>query len=72
MSDLQRRSGSRMTRKQREARAYRLTLATGGLAVVFVVTLVLAVVGIVGFGAPVVAAILAGVSGWLLRGTLNP
>jgi hypothetical protein len=72
MSDLQRRSGTRLTRKQRETRAYRLTLATGGFGVVGVVTLVLAVVGVMSFGIPFLAIVLAALSGWMLRNTLNP
>jgi hypothetical protein len=59
MADLQRSSGRRMTRREREQRAYRLTLATGGLALATVVFTVLAVVGAVGAGLPVVLAILA-------------
>ncbi|WP_022929845.1 hypothetical protein [Patulibacter americanus] len=72
MSDLQRRSGTRLTRKQRETRAYRLTLATGGFGVVGVVTLVLAVVGIMSFGIPFLAIVLSALSAWMLRNTLNP
>lgn len=71
MSDLQRRSGTRLTRKQREERAYRLTLATGGFAVVAVVTLVLALVTSFSMGIPVIAIVLAVVSGLLLRRTLS-
>ena len=71
MSDLQRRSGTRLTRKQREARAYRLTMATGGFTVVAVVTLVLALVTSLSFGIPFVAIVLAAVSGWMLKNTLK-
>jgi hypothetical protein len=59
MADLQRSSGRRMTRREREQRAYRLTLATGGLALATVVFTVLAVVGVVGGGLPIVLAVLA-------------
>jgi hypothetical protein len=71
MADLERRSPSRLSRRQRERRAYQLTLATGGLAVIAVVGIVLAIAGVVGGTIPVLAAILAVVCGLLLRRTLN-
>ena len=71
MADLERRSGRRMSRSQRERRAYQLTLATGGLAVVAAVTFVLAIVGVLGFGIPILAAILAVVCFVLLRRSLG-
>lgn len=71
MADLERTGASRLTRAQREKRAYQLTLATGGLALVAVVGIVLALVGVVGFGLPILAAVLAAVSGLLLRRTLG-
>ena len=52
MSDLERRPGSRPTRKQREQRAYRLVLAGGAAGIVAVVGLILAAVGVIGFGHP--------------------
>ena len=60
-----------MTRRQREQRAYQLTLATGGLAVVTVVGIMLAVFGVIGSGLPILAAILAVVCFVLLRRTLG-
>ena len=72
MSDLERRSGSRLSRRQREQRAYNLVLAGGALAVVFVVTAVLAVVGLMGWSLPILAAILAVVCGILFRRTVRP
>lgn len=71
MADLERSSGRRPTRRQREQRAYQLTLATGVLAVVAVVGIVLAAIGVIGAGLPVLAAILAVVCGVLLRRTLG-
>jgi len=71
MADIERRSPSRLSRRQRERRAYQLVLATGGLAVVAVVGIVLAIAGVVGGTIPVLAAILAVVCGLLLRRTLN-
>ena len=71
MSDLERRSGSRPSRRQREQRAYNLVLATGGLGVVFVVGAILAIVGVIGWSIPILAAILAVVFGVLFRRTLR-
>ena len=74
MSDLEprRRPGSGLSRKAREQRAYTLTLATGGLAVLTLVLIVLAIVGVTNFGLAILTALLAAVSGFLLRRTLNP
>jgi uncharacterized membrane protein len=72
MSDLERRSGSKPSRKQREERAYRLVLASGVLTTIFVVGVVLAIVGVIGGTIPIVAAILAVVCVILLRRTLSP
>jgi hypothetical protein len=71
MSDLERRSGSRPSRRQRERRAYNLVLATGGLGVVFVVGAILAIVGVIGWSLPILAAILAVVFGVLFRRTVR-
>ena len=71
MADLQRSSGRRMTRREREQRAYQLTLATGGLAVATVVGIVLAAIGVIGGGIPVITAVLALVCFLLLRRTLG-
>jgi hypothetical protein len=71
MAGLEPRRGGRMTRRQREGRAYQLTLATGGLALVAVVGIVLAILGVVGAGLPILAAILAVICGLLLRRTLT-
>lgn len=67
MSDLERRSGSRPSRRQRERRAYNLVLASGGLGVVFLVGTVLAIVGVIGWSVPILAAILAVICGVLFR-----
>ena len=45
MSDLERRSGSRPSRRKREQRAYNLVLAGGALGLVFVVGALLAIFG---------------------------
>jgi hypothetical protein len=71
MSDLERRSGSRPSRRQREQRAYNLILAAGGLGVVFVVGAVLAIVGVIGWSIPILVAILAVIAGVLFRRTVS-
>jgi hypothetical protein len=59
MSNLERRSGSRPSRRRREQRAYNLVLAGGVFSVVFVVTALLAIFTSFGWGIPILAAILA-------------
>lgn len=71
MNDLDRPGGSRLTRRAREDRAYRLVLATGTLSVVAVVGFVLAFAGVVGAGWPILAAVLAVICGYLFRRTVN-
>ena len=72
MSDIERRSGSRPSRRRREQRAYNLVLAGGALGIVFVVTALLAVFGIMGWSIPILAAILAVVCVLLFRRTVRP
>jgi hypothetical protein len=71
MSDLERRPGRGMSRRQREQRAYYLVLASGGLAVAAVVVLVLWIVGVASFGLFLILAVLAAVAGFVLRRTLG-
>jgi hypothetical protein len=67
MSDLERRSGSRPSRRKREQRAYNLVLAGGVLGLVAVVTGLLALFSSFGWGIPILAAILAVVCVLLFR-----
>jgi membrane protein implicated in regulation of membrane protease activity len=71
MSDLERRSGSRPPRRQREQRAYNLVMASGLFGVVAVVTGLLALFTSFGWGIPVIAAILAVVCILLFRRTVR-
>jgi CHASE2 domain-containing sensor protein len=64
-------SRSRMPRRAREERAYRLVVATGVFGAVAVVGLVLAIVGVIGGWLPFVAAVIAVVCGLLLRRTMG-
>ena len=71
MSDLERRSGSRMSRSRREKRAYNLVLATGGFGTLFVAALVLSIIGVVSGSWAVLFAVIAVICGLLLRRTLR-
>jgi hypothetical protein len=71
MSDLERRSGSRMTRKQREDRAYKLVLATGTFGLVGVAGILLAIFTSFSAFWPVVALILAAICFTILRRTVG-
>lgn len=67
MSDLSRRPGGRPTRRQRQDSAYRLVMTSGTAAAVFVVTAILAVVGVIGWGLPILALVVAAIAGLLFR-----
>jgi hypothetical protein len=71
MGDLTPGSGRRVSRSTRERRAYQLTVVGGTAGVVLVVGLVLAVLGVIGFGIPVLAAIVAAICFVLFRGTVS-
>ena len=72
MGDLSPRSGGRLSRRTREQRAYRLVVAGGVAGVVTVAGLVLAIVGVIPFGIPVLAGIVAAVCLLLFRRTVSP
>jgi hypothetical protein len=72
MSDLERRRTGSPSRRQREQRAYRLVLATGTFTVLFVAAVVLAAITSFSGGWAVLFAVLAALSGYLLRQTLRP
>ncbi len=71
MTDLSPRPQRTPSRRSREDRAYKLVVAGGAAGVVAVVGLLLAIVGIIGFGIPVIAAIVAAVCAWLFRRTVS-
>ena len=65
-------SGSRHpSRRTREQRAYRLVLTGGTAGVIAVVTFVLAIAGVMGYGIPILAALLALASYFLFRRTVG-
>ena len=57
--DLTPRSGSRMSRRQREDRGFQLVVVGGAAAAITVVTAVLAIAGVLGWGLPFLALIIA-------------
>ena len=61
-----------LSRRQREKRAYTLTLVTGGAAVSAVVLFVIAIVTPLGMGPAVLALVIAAIAGFVLRSTLRP
>ncbi|HEX4759275.1 MAG TPA: hypothetical protein VH256_00680 [Thermoleophilaceae bacterium] len=71
MGDMTPRSGRHVSRSSRERRAYQLAVVGGTAGVVLVVGLVLAVIGVIGFGVPVLAAIVAAICFVLFRGTVS-
>ena len=71
MSDLSRRPDY-TPRRTREQRAYRLVVVGGTAGAVAVVGLILAIAGVIGYGIPVVAAIVAVVAALLFRGIVSP
>ena len=70
MADLER-SPSRSPRRTREERAYRLVVAGGVSGAVAVVGFVLAAIGVMSFGIPVIAAVIAVVCVLLFRRTVS-
>jgi putative flippase GtrA len=72
MGNLSPRPGrSPSSRRQREQRAYGLVLVGGTAAAVAVVGVILAVIGVVGGGLPLIAAIVAAVCALIFRGTVS-
>ena len=71
MSDLERRSGSRPSRRKREQRAFNLVVAGGVFGLVAVVTGLLALFTSFGWGIPILAAVLAVLCVVLFRRTVS-
>ena len=71
MSDLERRSGSRPSRRQREQRAYNLVVVGGVAGLVFVVGALMAILTSFPWSIAVVAAIVAVVCALLFRRTVR-
>ena len=60
-----------LSRRQREKRAYSLTLVSGGAAIATVVFLLLWVIGVMSFGPVFLAAVVAVGAALLLRSTVR-
>ena len=71
MNDLTPSGGGRVSRSTRERRAYRLVLAGGTAGVVAVVSFVLAVAGVIGYGLFLISVIVAVVCGFLFRRSVS-
>ncbi len=71
MSNLERRPGGHLTRKQREQRVLRLIVVGGVSGLAGGIGLVLAVAGVVGAGIPILLLVLAAVCALLIRRTLG-
>jgi hypothetical protein len=65
-------SGSGLSRKQREDRAYKLTLATGGTGVATIAVLVLSVINSTFFALAFLLALITAGLGYWLKQTLSP
>jgi hypothetical protein len=59
MSSLEPRGGGGMNRRQREQRGYQLVMVGGGAGLVAVVSGLLAIFGVIGWGLPLIALVVA-------------
>ncbi len=66
------RGGSQLSRRQREDRGYKLVVVGGVAAAVTVVGAVLAIVGVLGWGLPFIALVVAAVCAFLFRRLAAP
>jgi len=71
MSDLTPSGGGRLSRRSREQRAFRLVVAGGIAGTVALVTFVLALFGVIGYGLFVISIIVAVVCVLLFRRTVS-
>lgn len=71
VSELERRPSIRMSRRQREQRAFRLIVAGGASGALGAVGLVLAIFGVVGPGIPILLLVIAAVCAAILRRTVG-
>ena len=71
MADIEKR-GSYTPRRVRERRAYQLVVAGGVAGAVGIVTLVLAVAGVMGAGVPVIALLIAAICVIMFRRMVTP
>jgi Flp pilus assembly protein TadB len=61
-----------MSRRQREQRGYQLAVVGGGAGIVTVVGFALAIFGVIGYGLPLVALVVAVICAFLFRRLVSP
>jgi hypothetical protein len=71
VSDLTRRPGGPPSRRARERRAYQLAVTGGVAGLAAVVGAVLAIAGVLGWGLPLIAVVVAAVCFFLFRRTVS-
>jgi hypothetical protein len=69
--DLTRRPGGPPTRRSRERRAYQLAVGGGVAGAVAVIGGILAIAGVIGWGLPLLAVVIAVVCAFLFRRTVS-
>jgi hypothetical protein len=72
MSSLEPRGGGGMNRRQREQRGYQLVMVGGGAGLVAVISGLLAIFGVIGWGLPLIALVVAVVCILLFRRLVRP
>jgi hypothetical protein len=72
MSSLEPRRGGGMSRRQKEQRGFQLVMVGGGAGLVTVVGAALAIFGVIGWGLPFVALVVAVICFFLFRRLVGP
>ena len=72
MSSLEPRRGGGMSRRQKEQRGYQLVVVGGGAGVVAAVGAMLAIIGVIGWGLPLVALVVAVICAFMFRRIVTP
>ena len=72
MSSLEPRGGGGMSRRRKEQRGYQLVVVGGGAGLVTVVGAVLAIFGVIGWGIPFIALVVAVICFFLFRRLVGP
>jgi hypothetical protein len=72
MSSLEPRRGGGMSRRDKEQRGFQLVVVGGGAGVVTVVGALLAIFGVIGWGLPIIALVVAVICLFLFRRMVGP
>jgi len=72
MSSLEPRRRSGTSRRQKEQRGYQLVVVGGGAGVVAAVGAMLAIIGVIGWGLPLVALVVAVICAFMFRRIVTP